>query len=70
MVASIPATNALGLCRRCARLISRVSSHADFSILSMADIGRVCVELFPLFGTVGPSMDGLERLLQRLLAGT
>jgi hypothetical protein len=48
------ATTALGLCRRPARLISRVCSHSDFSILSMADIDRVCVELFPLFGTRRP----------------
>jgi hypothetical protein len=38
-----------------------------FTILSMADIDRVCVELFPLFGTRRPIMDGLERFLQRLL---
>jgi hypothetical protein len=50
----------LDLCRRPARLISRVCSHSDFTILSMADIDRVCVELFPLSGTRRPIMDGLE----------
>jgi hypothetical protein len=33
----------------------------------MADIDRVCVELFPLSGTRRPIMDGLERFLRRLL---
>jgi hypothetical protein len=46
-----------------------ICSHSDFTILSMADIDRVCVELFPLSGTRMPIMDGLERFLQRLLAG-